>query len=129
MHKKDLPSDVLLQKISESEANKLVDEVVKSRKQELIRGTLRSKIGSAVFIAEESRLGIDRRLSHKNAGLNRLDEGTKICDEIGVTPRKVLEFKNPKEAICEVAEKLVVGSHGKGALQRYGFSTSFGSIK
>ncbi|EFH39185.1 predicted protein [Arabidopsis lyrata subsp. lyrata] len=116
MHKKDLPSDVLLQKISESEANKLVDEVVKSRKQELIRGTLRSKIGSA-------------RLSHKNAGLNRLDEGTKICDEIGVTPRKVLEFKNPKEAICEVAEKLVVGSHGKGALQRYGFSTSFGSIK
>jgi len=35
----------------------------------------------------------------------------------------VLEFGNPKEAICEAAEKLgvdmlVVGSHGKGALQR-----------
>lgn len=40
-----------------------------------------------------------------------------------VTPRKVLEFGNPKEAICEAAEKLgvdllVVGSNGKGAIQR-----------
>ncbi|KAG7585752.1 hypothetical protein ISN45_Aa02g011000 [Arabidopsis thaliana x Arabidopsis arenosa] len=58
MHKKDLPSDVLLQKISESEANKLVDEVVKSRKQELIRGTLRSKIGSAVSLLRKVDWGL-----------------------------------------------------------------------
>ncbi|CAE5963398.1 unnamed protein product [Arabidopsis arenosa] len=67
--------------------------------------------------------------NYRNAGLNRLEEGTKICAEIGVTPRKVLEFGNPKEAICEAAEKLgvnmlVVGSHGKGALQR----TFLGSV-
>ncbi|CAE5962368.1 unnamed protein product [Arabidopsis arenosa] len=47
MHKKDLPSDVLRHKILESEANNLVGEVVKSQKQEPIRGALRTEIGSA----------------------------------------------------------------------------------
>ncbi|CAN8238815.1 unnamed protein product [Cochlearia groenlandica] len=67
--------------------------------------------------------------NHKNAGLNRLREGIKICAESGVTPRKVMEFGNPKEAVCEAVEKLgvdllVVGSHGKGALER----TFLGSV-
>ncbi|EOA34516.1 hypothetical protein CARUB_v10022059mg [Capsella rubella] len=67
--------------------------------------------------------------NHKNAGLNRLAVGTKICAEMGVTPRKVMEFGNPKEAICDAAEKLgvdllVVGSNGKGAIQR----TFLGSV-
>ncbi|KFK41240.1 hypothetical protein AALP_AA2G104000 [Arabis alpina] len=67
--------------------------------------------------------------NYKNAALKRLEEGTKICAEIGVTPKKVLEFGNPKEAICDAVEKLgvdllIVGSHGKGALQR----TFLGSV-
>ncbi|KAL1223318.1 Universal stress protein A-like protein [Cardamine amara subsp. amara] len=67
--------------------------------------------------------------NYKNAALNRLEEGNKICAAIGVTPKKVLEYGNPKEAICDAAEKLgvdllVVGSHGKGALQR----TFLGSV-
>lgn len=35
-----------------------------------------------------------------------------------------MEFGNPKEAICDAVEKLgvdllIVGSHGKGALERF----------
>ncbi|VVA94481.1 unnamed protein product [Arabis nemorensis] len=67
--------------------------------------------------------------NYKNAALNRLHLGTKICAEIGVTPKMVMEFGNPKEAICDAVEKLgvnllIVGSHGKGALQR----TFLGSV-
>lgn len=68
--------------------------------------------------------------NYKNAALNRIDEGTKICAESGVTtPKKVMEFGNPKEAICDAVEKLgvdllIVGSHGKGALER----TFLGSV-
>ncbi|XP_010542168.1 PREDICTED: universal stress protein A-like protein [Tarenaya hassleriana] len=67
--------------------------------------------------------------NHKNAGLNRLEEGKKICAEHGVTPRTVMETGNPKEQICEAVEKLgidllVVGSHGRGAIQR----TFLGSV-
>lgn len=40
-----------------------------------------------------------------------------------ITPKLVMEFGNPKEAICDAVEKLrvdllIVGSHGRGALQR-----------
>ncbi|KAG5380577.1 hypothetical protein IGI04_028419 [Brassica rapa subsp. trilocularis] len=67
--------------------------------------------------------------NYKNAALNRIEEGTKICAESGVTPKKVMEFGNPKEAICDAVEKLgvdllIVGSHGKGALER----TFLGSV-
>ncbi|CAH8358878.1 unnamed protein product [Eruca vesicaria subsp. sativa] len=67
--------------------------------------------------------------NYKNAALNRLEEGTKICAESGVTPKKVMEFGNPKEAICDAVEKLgvdllIVGSNGKGALER----TFLGSV-
>ncbi|KAL1190489.1 Universal stress protein A-like protein [Cardamine amara subsp. amara] len=66
---------------------------------------------------------------YKNDALNRLEEGNKICAAVGVTPKKVLENGNPKETICDAVEKLgvdllVVGSHGKGALQR----TFLGSV-
>ncbi|ESQ28441.1 hypothetical protein EUTSA_v10019262mg [Eutrema salsugineum] len=67
--------------------------------------------------------------NHKNAGLNRLEEGAKICAESGVTPRKAMEIGNPKEAICDAVKKLgvdllIVGSNGKGALER----TFLGSV-
>ncbi|CAH2066121.1 unnamed protein product [Thlaspi arvense] len=46
-----------------------------------------------------------------------------------VTPKKVMESGNPKEAICDAVEKLgvdllIVGSNGKGALER----TFLGSV-
>ncbi|KAL0694494.1 hypothetical protein Bca4012_061674 [Brassica carinata] len=50
-------------------------------------------------------------------------KGPRFALKVGFTPKKVMEFGNPKEAICNAVEKLgvdllIVGSHGKGALER-----------
>ncbi|THU62218.1 hypothetical protein C4D60_Mb01t02790 [Musa balbisiana] len=59
----------------------------------------------------------------KQASLALLEKATEICAQYGVVAETITEVGDPKEAICEAVKKLnvnllVVGSHGKGALQR-----------
>ncbi|CAL9115772.1 unnamed protein product [Musa textilis] len=59
----------------------------------------------------------------KLASLALLEKATEICAQYGVAAETITEVGDPKEAICEAVKKLnvnllVVGSHGKGALQR-----------
>ncbi|RWW83263.1 hypothetical protein BHE74_00008235 [Ensete ventricosum] len=60
----------------------------------------------------------------KQASLALLEKATEICAQYGVAAETITEVGDPKEAICEAVKKLnvnllVVGSHGKGALQRW----------
>ncbi|XP_078445720.1 adenine nucleotide alpha hydrolases-like superfamily protein isoform X2 [Wolffia australiana] len=60
----------------------------------------------------------------KKVSLALLDHAKEICTKNGLTDvETMMEVGDAKEAICEAAEKhqvklLVLGSHGKGALQR-----------
>lgn len=54
-----------------------------------------------------------------------LDKAKAICAEHGVPVETIVEVGDPKEMICEAAEKknvdlLVLGSHSRGPIQRYG---------
>ncbi|KAG6490394.1 hypothetical protein ZIOFF_051690 [Zingiber officinale] len=60
----------------------------------------------------------------KQASDALLKKAKKICAQHGVDVETITDVGDPKEAICQAAEKmnidlLVVGSHGKNALQRY----------
>ncbi|XP_074585277.1 universal stress protein A-like protein [Curcuma longa] len=59
----------------------------------------------------------------KQASDALLEKAKKICAQHGVVVETITDVGDPKEAICQAAEKmnidlLIVGSHGKNALQR-----------
>ncbi|CAD5173255.1 unnamed protein product [Musa acuminata subsp. malaccensis] len=59
----------------------------------------------------------------KELALSLLEKAKEICIQHGVVAETISEVGDPKEAICEAVEKLkidllIVGSHGKGAIQR-----------
>ncbi|THU71907.1 hypothetical protein C4D60_Mb04t06470 [Musa balbisiana] len=59
----------------------------------------------------------------KELSLSLLEKAKEICIQHGVVAETISEVGDPKEAICEAVEKLkidllIVGSHGKGAIQR-----------
>ncbi|XP_028768263.1 universal stress protein A-like protein [Neltuma alba] len=61
--------------------------------------------------------------NRKKLTLALLQKAKEICDQHGIDAETLTETGNPKEAICEAVEKLkvqllVLGSHGKGSLQR-----------
>ncbi|KAJ6796724.1 universal stress protein A-like protein isoform X1 [Iris pallida] len=59
----------------------------------------------------------------KKIALGILDRAKELCAQEGIIAETVTEVGDPKEAICEAAEKLkinllILGNHGRGALQR-----------
>ncbi|XP_050374463.1 universal stress protein A-like protein isoform X2 [Argentina anserina] len=61
--------------------------------------------------------------NYKKVALNLLHKAKTICANYGITARTVTEIGDPKKAICEAVEKLnidllVLGSHGRGIVQR-----------
>ncbi|KAG8051847.1 hypothetical protein GUJ93_ZPchr0001g32726 [Zizania palustris] len=53
-----------------------------------------------------------------------IDKAKEICAQHGVSVETMIEVGDPKEMICEAAEKskvdlLIVGSHSRGPVQRY----------
>ncbi|KAL6187998.1 hypothetical protein ACLB2K_039393 [Fragaria x ananassa] len=67
--------------------------------------------------------------NYKKVALGLLDKAKNICANYGIVARTVTEIGDPKKAICEAVEKfnielLVLGSHGRGLVQR----TFLGSV-
>ncbi|XP_021896202.1 universal stress protein A-like protein [Carica papaya] len=61
--------------------------------------------------------------NQKKVALALLEKAKEICANRGVVAETITESGNPKDAICEAVEKLdiqllIIGSHGKGAVQR-----------
>ncbi|XP_024193719.1 universal stress protein A-like protein isoform X1 [Rosa chinensis] len=61
--------------------------------------------------------------NYKKVALVLLDKAKDICANHGVVAETVTEVGDPKKAICEAVEKfniefLVLGSHGRGTVQR-----------
>ncbi|XP_008797807.2 universal stress protein A-like protein isoform X1 [Phoenix dactylifera] len=59
----------------------------------------------------------------RKIALSLLESAEDLCATKGVVTEKITEVGDPKEAICEAVEKfkinlLIMGSHGRGALQR-----------
>ena len=59
----------------------------------------------------------------KKVTLALLDRAKQICAQYGIVAEVMTEVGEPQQAICEVAEKnevtlLIVGSRGRGAIQR-----------
>nr|XP_029119242.1 universal stress protein A-like protein isoform X2 [Elaeis guineensis] len=82
--------------------------------------------GSAhAFAAVPPAPGLIKSLQEhqRKAALAILESAEELCAKKGVVTAKVTEAGDPKEAICEAVEKfkinlLIMGSHGRGALQR-----------
>ncbi|XP_061990018.1 universal stress protein A-like protein isoform X2 [Rosa rugosa] len=61
--------------------------------------------------------------NYKKVALVLLDKAKDICANHGIVAETVTEVGDPKKAICEAVEKfkielLVLGSHGRGTVQR-----------
>ncbi|XP_004299063.1 PREDICTED: universal stress protein Sll1388-like isoform 1 [Fragaria vesca subsp. vesca] len=61
--------------------------------------------------------------NYKKVASGLLDKAKNICSNYGIVARTVTEIGDPKKAICEAVEKfnielLVLGSHGRGIVQR-----------
>ncbi|KAL3824092.1 hypothetical protein ACJIZ3_020121 [Penstemon smallii] len=61
--------------------------------------------------------------NHKKTAEALLEQAKDICSQYGIVADTITEVGDPKEAICEAVEKLnidllVLGSHGRKALQR-----------
>ncbi|KAI9077435.1 hypothetical protein K1719_040638 [Acacia pycnantha] len=75
------------------------------------------------FGAASPKLIQSLRDNQRNLTLALLQKAKQICAQRGIDAETLTETGNPKEAICEAVEKLkvqllVLGSHGRGALQR-----------
>ncbi|XP_078153559.1 adenine nucleotide alpha hydrolases-like superfamily protein isoform X2 [Carex rostrata] len=60
----------------------------------------------------------------KQAALALLEKAKEICAKHGVDVETITEVGEPKEVICQVAENrnvelLIIGSHGRGAVERF----------
>ncbi|KAJ8485742.1 hypothetical protein OPV22_018227 [Ensete ventricosum] len=82
-----------------------------------------SYLNAASFGAPPMELIQTVQQHHKELSLSLLEKAKEICIQHGVVAETISEVGDPKEAICEAVEKLkidllVVGSHGKGAIQR-----------
>ncbi|XP_056164080.1 universal stress protein A-like protein [Syzygium oleosum] len=65
----------------------------------------------------------DLQENQRKATLSLLANAKEICAKHGIIAEMATEVGEPKEAICEAAEKLdiqllILGSHGRGAIQR-----------
>lgn len=108
----DLPSDVLRQKISESEAENLVADVEKSRKREPIRETLRSEIESAVSLLRKAERPLI--VFGKGAAYSRAeDELKKLVELTGIpflpTPMGKGLLPDTHELSATAARSLAIG--------------------
>ncbi|KAG7550968.1 thiamine diphosphate-binding fold [Arabidopsis thaliana x Arabidopsis arenosa] len=108
----DIPTDVLRQKISESEADKLVDEIVKSLKQEPIRESLRSEIESAVSLLRKAERPLI--VFGKGAAYSRAeDELKKLVEITGIpflpTPMGKGLLPDTHELSATAARSLAIG--------------------
>ncbi|TQD92431.1 hypothetical protein C1H46_021992 [Malus baccata] len=61
--------------------------------------------------------------NHKKVALALLERAKEICAKHGIVPETVTEVGDPKVVICKAVEKhniqlLVLGSHGRGGIQR-----------
>ncbi|KAI6677062.1 hypothetical protein NL676_037858 [Syzygium grande] len=65
----------------------------------------------------------DLQENQRKATLSLLANAKEICAKHGIIGEMATEVGEPKEAICKAAEKLdiqllILGSHGRGAIQR-----------
>ncbi|XP_009395576.2 universal stress protein A-like protein [Musa acuminata AAA Group] len=82
-----------------------------------------SYLNAASFGAPPMELIQTVQQHQKELALSLLEKAKEICIQHGVVAETISEVGDPKEAICEAVEKLkidllIVGSHGKGAIQR-----------
>ncbi|KAH7571138.1 hypothetical protein ACOSP7_019781 [Xanthoceras sorbifolium] len=82
-----------------------------------------SYIYASTFGAAHPDLITSMQENQKKVAVSLLEKAKDMCAKRGIVAETMSEIGDPKEAICEAVEKLktkllVIGSHGRGAIQR-----------